>query len=146
MASQTEVDDMIKRIQTSKGVQGEYQNEIFIDQSIDRLTNFSFRLGLMIIDSEGIPIRTSMDNETTLHYAALISQLIIHAKRVVRELDPTQELEQLRKFFVIRFDSILMNCFSSPHFLLGLRSHKHEIIVAPESKYIMIVVQVPDAF
>ena len=36
MASQTEVDDMIKRIQTSKGVQGEYQNEIFIDQSIDR--------------------------------------------------------------------------------------------------------------
>ena len=38
-----------------------------------------------------------MDNETTLHYAALISQLTIHAKRVVRELDPTQELEQLRK-------------------------------------------------
>jgi hypothetical protein len=38
-----------------------------------------------------------MDNETTLQYAALISQLTIHAKRVVRELDPTQELEQLRK-------------------------------------------------
>jgi dynein light chain roadblock-type len=53
--------------------------------------------GLIIIDSEGIPIRTSMDNETTLHYAALISQLTIHAKRVVRELDPSQELEQLRK-------------------------------------------------
>ncbi len=48
-----------------------------------------------------------MDNETTLHYAALISQLIIHAKRVVRELDPSQELEQLRKenklFLNIRF-------------------------------------------
>ena len=93
----------------------------------------------MIIDSEGIPIRTSMDNETTLHYAALISQLIIHAKRVVRELDPTQELEQLRKLFEpIRS---VKRLFSS-----GLRSHKHEIIVAPESKYIMIVVQVPDAF
>jgi len=38
-----------------------------------------------------------MDNETTLHYAALVSQLTIHAKRVVRELDPSQELEQLRK-------------------------------------------------
>lgn len=99
MASQNEVDDMIKRIQSSKGVQG-----------------------LIIIDSDGIPIRTSLDNETTLHYAALISQLIIHAKRVVRELDSSQELEQLR-----------------------LRSHKHEIIVAPESKYIMIVVQVPEA-
>ena len=51
----------------------------------------------MIIDADGIPIRSSMDNETTLHYAALISQLVIHAKRVVRELDPSQELEQLRK-------------------------------------------------
>ncbi|CAF1460905.1 unnamed protein product [Rotaria socialis] len=99
MTSQNEVDDMIKRIQASKGVQG-----------------------LIIIDSDGIPIRTSMDNDTTLHYAALISQLTIHAKRVVRELDSSQELEQLR-----------------------LRSHKHEIIVAPESKYIMIVVQVPEA-
>lgn len=38
-----------------------------------------------------------MDNETTLHYAALISQLTVHAKRVVRELDSSQELEQLRK-------------------------------------------------
>ncbi|CAF0852511.1 unnamed protein product [Adineta steineri] len=91
MASQNEVDDMIKRVQTSKGVQG-------------------------------IPIRTSMDNDTTLHYAALISQLIVHAKRVVREIDSSQELEQLR-----------------------LRSYKHEIIVAPESKYIMIVIQVPEA-
>lgn len=99
MASQNEVDDMIKRIQASKGVHG-----------------------LIIIDSDGIPIRTSLDNETTLHYAALISQLTIHAKRVVRELDSSQELEQLR-----------------------LRSHKHEIIVAPESKYIMIVIQVPEA-
>ncbi|UJR30251.1 hypothetical protein I4U23_017789 [Adineta vaga] len=89
MASQNEVDDMIKRIQTSKGA---------------------------------LPIRTSMEPDVTLHYAALISQLIVHAKRVVRELDSSQELEQLR-----------------------LRSHKHEIIVAPESKYIMIVIQVPEA-
>jgi len=74
MTSQNEVDDMIKRIQASKGVQG-----------------------LIIVDSDGIPIRTSMDNDTTLHYASLISQLTVHAKRVVRELDPNQELEQLRK-------------------------------------------------
>ena len=51
----------------------------------------------MIIDSDGIPIRSSLDNQTTLHYAALISQLTTHAKRVVRELDAAQELEQIRK-------------------------------------------------
>ncbi len=53
-----------------------------------------------------------MDNETTLHYAALVSQLTIHAKRVVRELDPSQELEQLRKekkdFF--RYSIFLIIC------------------------------------
>lgn len=55
-----------------------------------------FLAGLMIVDSDGIPIRSSLDNQTTLHYAALISQLTLYAKRVVRDLDPTQELEQLR--------------------------------------------------
>ncbi|CAF1294400.1 unnamed protein product, partial [Didymodactylos carnosus] len=77
---------------------------------------------LLIVDSDGIPIRTSMDNASTLHYASLISQLTVQAKRLIRELDPNQELEQLR-----------------------LRSLKHEIIVAPESKYIMIVIQTPEA-
>ncbi len=100
MTSQTEVDDMIKRIQTAKGVQGKTINKIFFywkELNRLRIDVFSFWKGLIIIDSEGIPIRTSMDNETTLHYAALISQLTIHAKRVVRELDSSQELEQLRK-------------------------------------------------
>ncbi len=102
MTSQTEVDDMIKRIQTAKGVQGKTINKIFFYwKELNRLrinvVSFFFWKGLIIIDSEGIPIRTSMDNETTLHYAALISQLTIHAKRVVRELDSSQELEQLRK-------------------------------------------------
>jgi hypothetical protein len=104
MTSQNEVDDMIKRLQSSKGVQGKLINEIFFySNEFNRLMIylisflFFFWKGLIIIDSEGIPIRTSMDNDTTLHYAALISQLTIHAKRVVRELDPSQELEQLRK-------------------------------------------------
>lgn len=102
------------------------------------------RKGLIIIDLEGIPIRTSMDADTTLHYAALISQLIVHAKRVVRELDSSQELEQLRKKnFISTREISSVQSFSLS--LLGLRSYKHEIIVAPESKYIMIVVQVPEA-
>ena len=94
---------------------------------------------MIIIDSDGIPIRTTMDNGTTLHYAALISQLTIHAKRVVRELDPSQELEQLRKEKNFRKEGF-WNIFC-----VGLRSQKYEIIVAPESKYIMIVVQIPEA-
>ena len=65
--------------------------------SIRTIDYFACWLGLIIVDTDGIPIRTSMEHEVTLHYASLISQLIIHAKRVVRELDSSQELEQLRK-------------------------------------------------
>ena len=82
--------------------------------------------GLIIIDSEGIPIRTSMDNETTLHYAALISQLTVHAKRAVRELDSSQELEQLRKnaaaYCSVELGRVFLRC-SRPSFT-STRNHR----------------------
>jgi dynein light chain roadblock-type len=56
----------------------------------------------------GIPIKTTMDNATAVHYAGLISQLSDKARSVVRDLDPTNDLTFLR-----------------------IRSRKHEIMVAP---------------
>jgi len=56
----------------------------------------------------GIPIKTTMDNTTTVQYAGLISQLSDKARSVVRDLDPTNDLTFLR-----------------------IRSRKHEIMVAP---------------
>jgi len=57
----------------------------------------------------------------TQKYAANISQLAAKARAVVRELDPTNELTFLR-----------------------LRTKKHELMVAPEKDYIMIVIQNPN--
>ena len=56
----------------------------------------------------GIPIRTTMDNATTVQYAALLHQLAGKTKTTVRDLDPTNELSFLR-----------------------IRTQKHEIMVAP---------------
>ena len=53
-------------------------------------------------------------------YSVLISQLSDRAKSVVRELDGTNELVYLR-----------------------IQSKKHEILVAPEEDFILIVVQDP---
>ena len=36
----------------------------------------------------GIPIRTTLDNSTTLQYAGLIHQLTAKAKSTVRDIDP----------------------------------------------------------
>lgn len=68
----------------------------------------------------GIPIKTTMDNTTTVQYAGLISSLADKARSVVRDLDPSNDLTFLR-----------------------IRSKKHEILIAPDKEFILIVVQNP---
>lgn len=68
----------------------------------------------------GIPVKSTLDNSTTVQYAGLISQLADKARSVVRDLDPTNDLTFLR-----------------------VRSKKHEIMVAPDKDFILIVIQNP---
>ncbi|BFZ12847.1 hypothetical protein BsWGS_15886 [Bradybaena similaris] len=90
-----EIDDTIKRIQAHKGV-----------------------MGIIIINNDGIPIKSTMDNATSVHYACHIHSLATKARAVVKEIDSTNDLRFLR-----------------------VRSKKHEILVAPEPEYCMIVIQ-----
>ena len=53
-------------------------------------------------------------------YSVLISSLAKRAKSIVRDLDPTNELTYLR-----------------------VKSRKHEVLIAPDEDYILIVVQNP---
>merc|ERR1712036_12004 len=92
-----EVEETLKRIQTHKGV-----------------------LGYIVINNDGIPIKTTLDNSTTTQYAQLILQLTKKSISVVRDLDPQDSLRFLR-----------------------LRSQKHEIMVAPEKDYLLVVIQDP---
>ncbi|XP_019870903.1 dynein light chain roadblock-type 2 [Aethina tumida] len=92
-----EVEDTMKRIQAHKGV-----------------------VGTIVVNSEGIPIKSTLDNTTTVQYAGLISSLADKARSVVRDLDPSNDLTFLR-----------------------IRSKKHEIMVAPDKEFNLIVVQNP---
>ncbi|KYM77216.1 Dynein light chain roadblock-type 2, partial [Atta colombica] len=92
-----EVEETMKRIQSHKGV-----------------------VGTIVVNAEGIPIKSTLDNTTTVQYAGLISQLSDKARSVVRDLDPTNDLTFLR-----------------------IRSKKHEIMVAPDKEFILIVIQNP---
>jgi dynein light chain roadblock-type len=69
------LDEIIKRIQTYHGVEG-----------------------YVIVNSEGIPIKSSsnFENDLKTKYSALITQLIVLAKSVVRELNPQDDLTVLR--------------------------------------------------
>lgn len=68
----------------------------------------------------GIPVKSTLDNTSTVQYAGLMSQLSDKARSVVRDLDPSNDLSFLR-----------------------VRSKKHEIMVAPEKDFLLIVIQNP---
>ncbi|KAM4622483.1 dynein light chain roadblock-type 1 [Discoglossus pictus] len=92
-----DVEETLKRIQSQKGVQG-----------------------IIIATSEGIPIKSTMDNPTTMQYAGLMHQLMMKARCSVRDIDPQNDLTFLR-----------------------IRSKKNEIMVAPDKDYFLIVIQHP---
>lgn len=78
--------------------------------------NLNFSLPL----ATGIPVKSTLDNTTTVQYAGLMSQLSDKARSVVRDLDPSNDLTFLR-----------------------VRSKKHEIMVAPDKDFLLIVIQNP---
>uniref|UniRef100_A0A8C1SSA0 Microtubule-associated proteins 1A/1B light chain 3A n=1 Tax=Cyprinus carpio TaxID=7962 RepID=A0A8C1SSA0_CYPCA len=80
-----EVEETIKRIQSQKGVQG-----------------------IIIVNAEGIPIKSTLDNSSTVQYAGNVHQLLMKARGMVRDIDPQNDLTFLR-----------------------VRSKKNEIMIAP---------------
>ena len=94
-----------------------------IEELVKQVTGHAGVQGFIIVNAEGIPIRHSFADASRLlaiQYAALLQQLALKAKAAIHELEPTNDLVFLR-----------------------LRSKKHEILVAPELKYLLIVIQQP---
>uniref|UniRef100_A0A915ENK7 AAA+ ATPase domain-containing protein n=1 Tax=Ditylenchus dipsaci TaxID=166011 RepID=A0A915ENK7_9BILA len=81
----SDVEETIKRIQSQKGV-----------------------TGVIIMDSIGRAIRSTLDDEATSQYSALLQQLCDKSKSVIKEMDATNDLTFLR-----------------------LRTKKNEIMIAP---------------
>ena len=95
-----------------------------VEETFKRLQSHKGVIGVIIINSDGIAIRSTLDNDVTVQYAALISRFTVKARGVVRDLDPDNELKFVR-----------------------IRSKKHEIMIAPEfdktREYYLVVVQDP---
>ncbi|KAL3075593.1 hypothetical protein niasHS_006348 [Heterodera schachtii] len=92
--STTDVEETIKRIQSQKGV-----------------------TGVIIMDNIGRAIRSTFDDDTTAHHAALLQQLCERSKNVVREMDTSNDLSFMR-----------------------LRTKKNEIMIAPDKDYLIAVI------
>ena len=94
-------------------------------------------MGVMVLNNEGFPIRSNLDNTSTVQYGHMIADicvkvnsmrvlyfpqvvtiLCLQAKSIVRDLDPTNKLSFFR-----------------------LKSTTHEVLVAPEENFIILVLQ-----
>mmetsp|Transcript_15398 Transcript_15398/g.33292 ORF Transcript_15398/g.33292 Transcript_15398/m.33292 type:complete len:97 (+) Transcript_15398:161-451(+) len=93
-----------------------------VEETMKRINSHKGVLGIIIVNNDGIPIRTTLDAQVTVQYAALVTHLASKARSVVRKLDEQNDLHFLR-----------------------IRSKKHEIMVAPDNEYVLIVVQNPNA-
>lgn len=95
-----------------------------VEEAFKKVVSIQGSQGMMIMNGEGIAIRTTMENDVTVHYAALASSFIKKTRSAIKHLDGEDELQFVR-----------------------IRSQKHEILMAPDfsknHEYYMIVVQNP---
>lgn len=92
-----------------------------LDETIKRLNAHKGVEKIVIINSEGIPIRTSpatMEHMTAVQYPALLQPLVTKSKQMIKFLDATNDFMNLR-----------------------IHSAKNEILVFPDRDYTLIVVQ-----
>ena len=92
------------------------------EETMKRISSHKDVLGMIIVDSEYIPVRTTLEYTLAKRYATQVGHLISNACSLVRDIDPQNELTVLR-----------------------ICSKKHEIMVAPENHYLLIVIQKPNS-
>ncbi|KEG13298.1 putative dynein light chain 2B, cytoplasmic [Trypanosoma grayi] len=92
-----------------------------IEELVKQITSHPGVQGMIIVNTDGIPIRHTFQEHSRLlavQYSALFQSLAMKARSTVMELDNNNDLLFLR-----------------------VRSNKHEVLVAPDTKYLLIVIQ-----
>ena len=89
-----------------------------VEAALKRIQGHKGVVGTIVVNSEGIPLKTDLDNSNTLQYAAVCKTLVSLARNTVRDIDPENELTILR-----------------------VKTRKNELMIAPWEDYLLIVIQ-----
>ncbi|KAG2199427.1 hypothetical protein INT47_011539, partial [Mucor saturninus] len=93
---------------------------IDVDETLKRISARKGVKAVVILNNEGQAIRSTLDQDLTKKYGQLISSLVEQARTTISTLDDQNDLTFLR-----------------------VRTKKHEIMIAPDHDYLLIVVQNP---
>lgn len=95
-----------------------------VEETEKRLRSHKGVQGFLVLNGDGIAIRSTMDNAQTVQYAALVSRYVEKTRTYVKKLDGDDELDCIR-----------------------IRCTKYEIVIAPDftggTDYHLVVVQNP---
>ena len=92
-----------------------------IEETLKRISSHKGVQGIVICNNEAVPLRSTFDAQTTTKHVANLLPLAQRARSVVRDLDPQNDLTFLR-----------------------VRTKKHEIMIAPERDFMLVVIQNPN--
>ncbi|XP_055331873.1 dynein light chain roadblock-type 2-like [Paramacrobiotus metropolitanus] len=96
-------------------------DESEIEETINRIKSHKGVLGVIILTKDGVVLRSTVDEETSHAYASLVQDIVGRTRLGVRDLDPANDLSFVR-----------------------IRTKKHEIMIAPDKEYMLVVVQNPN--
>lgn len=91
-----------------------------MEETINRINTHKGVKGIIVVNSRGIAIRSTMSQNDTIEYGSLITQFTDKAQKAIKALHPEEDVQFIR-----------------------IRSKKHEIMIAPEKDYSLIVLQNP---
>ncbi|XP_054632720.1 dynein light chain roadblock-type 2-like [Dunckerocampus dactyliophorus] len=89
-----------------------------VEETLQRIEAQGSVLGTIIVNADGIPIRSTFDISKAGKYVDLFRQLTVLARSTVRDMDPENELVVLR-----------------------ISTKSQEIMVGPENGYLLILIQ-----
>ncbi|XP_063727890.1 dynein light chain roadblock-type 2-like [Symsagittifera roscoffensis] len=92
-----------------------------IEETYNRIKTHKGVVGAIIANQEGVSLRSSLDNSTTVQYINAVKDLTYKGSSLVRDIDPENELTFIR-----------------------VRSKKNEIMIAPDKDHNIIVIQNPN--
>lgn len=91
-----------------------------LEEKFQELASTKSVRGVIILNQEGAPVKSSLDTKTTEAYASMMHELVATARRLFMDADPNNDLTFMR-----------------------MRTRKHEIMVAPDKQYVLVVVHHP---
>ena len=98
----------------------------------DRIQLVPGVIGLFIVDSENILVKSTLDNSTTAQYSTPLKPLLDLAMRTVRDLNPLDRMQTLR---IATLNYEIMIFPEKSYFLIAIQHNKNAKYLKPLEEY-----------